>query len=691
MKPVKVKLAYLVQLPLILITGVDNVYGQNNPRTTCVDEPGWTTVDPSGVWSGYSCSDIEGFTFWCDFFESFTYQGKSIKEACCECGGGDHVQVAPSTIPSIAPSATPTQCEDDPDWFWFLDGSNQYGCEVLTTSAFCNDPSVNVWYKGKNAQSACCACGGGINAPSEPYTYTPSSVPSIAPTQCVDDLNWYWYSDGSNQYGCNVMTSSSFCNDPNVNVWYNGKNAQSACCVCGGGIYAPYEPSSTPSSTSVNPTVSPSSSTAPSSSPSIIPSSTPSHLPSTSPSANPSMSPSSSTSPSSSPSVTASSMPSKLASSQPSMIPSSNPSFMPSSTPSSSPSTMPSSMPSSNPSSIPTIIPTCQASEFLGKTYFYTDSTDCFKFDFFTGGTLDLYPGNTSCDITSSSTVVTLSNFDSVSGSLVTFLPTGSGTNTWTGSISMREDASLTTMDVQILSAANNSFSANFFFPSCQAPSVSPSFAPSLQPSTMPSLKPSVIPSIGPSSAPSSVPSSKPSAIPSNQPSSEPSLGPSLNPSSSPSSMPSLQPSSQPSMMPSSNPSFTPSSAPSSSPSVVPSLTPSSSPTYLPTCAAANFVGQTYFVVIGNECYRFQFFVGGSLDRSSDTTSCDASSYSPELNLSLYSTISGNSFVFTQGTAGFSGEISIRLDPSVSATKVQILSLDNTAKTFVGNLVFSSC
>ena len=123
----------------------------------------------------------------------------------------------------------------------------------------------------------------------------------------------------------------------------------------------------------------------------------------------------------------------------------------------------------------------------------------------------------------------------------------------------------------------------------------------------------------------------------------------------------------------------------------MPSLSPSSPPTFLPTCAAANFVGQTYFAVIGNECYRFQFLVGGSLDRSSDTTSCDASSYSPELDLSAYSTISGNSFVFTPGTAGFSGEISIRLDPSVSATKVQILSLDTTAKTFVGNLVFSSC
>ena len=95
--------------------------------------------------------------------------------------------------------------------------------------------------------------------------------------------------------------------------------------------------------------------------------------------------------------------------------------------------------------------------------------------------------------------------------------------------------------------------------------------------------------------------------------------------------------------------------------------------------------------MIGTQCYRLQFVAGGFLDRSSNVGSCDSSSYSPDLDLSVYSTISGNSFVFTPGTAGFSGEISIRLDPSVSTTKVQIVELNTSAKTFVGNLVFSSC
>ena len=77
--------------------------------------------------------------------------------------------------------------------------------------------------------------------------------------------------------------------------------------------------------------------------------------------------------------------------------------------------------------------------------------------------------------------------------------------------------------------------------------------------------------------------------------------------------------------------------------------------------------------------------------RSYDIASCDLSSYSAEVNLSAYLEISGNSFVFTPGAAGYSGEITIRLDPSVLSTKVQILDLNTSSKTFVANLVFSSC
>ena len=121
------------------------------------------------------------------------------------------------------------------------------------------------------------------------------------------------------------------------------------------------------------------------------------------------------------------------------------------------------------------------------------------------------------------------------------------------------------------------------------------------------------------------------------------------------------------------------------------SVAPSGSPTFLPTCAATNFVNQVFFNVIGTSCYRFQFFTSGTLDTSSDAANCDAGSFTPTVNLSIYAGISGNKFLFTAGTGGYTGDITIRLDSSTSSPTIQIVSLDTTGKTFVGNLLVSSC
>ena len=124
-----------------------------------------------------------------------------------------------------------------------------------------------------------------------------------------------------------------------------------------------------------------------------------------------------------------------------------------------------------------------------------------------------------------------------------------------------------------------------------------------------------------------------------------------------------------------------------------PSLIPSNTPTFLPTCAASNFVDQTFYVVMLNACYRFEFKSGGLLDRSSNVANCDPTTYTPDVDLSQYSGISNNKFSFISGTStgGYSGQISIRLDSSASSNYVQILSLDDSALTFLGNLVVSSC
>ena len=147
--------------------------------SVCVDEPNWTTFDPNGTWSGKTCTQIGELLFWCSYLAQYTNQGKSTYEACCFCGGGDHIPSAPSKSPSIVPSVSPSQCVDDPDWYW--DVSNGYGCNVMSAS-FCSDPNVNVWYNGKNAYSACCICGGGDHTGVEPSSI-PSSIPSSSPVK----------------------------------------------------------------------------------------------------------------------------------------------------------------------------------------------------------------------------------------------------------------------------------------------------------------------------------------------------------------------------------------------------------------------------------------------------------------------------------------------------------------------------
>ena len=151
----------------------------------CVDEVDWT-VD-SSTFPGRTCDDIaESPGQWCGYFGPS--KGKSPLEACCACGGGKHVPVAPSSmpskIPSTAPSTTihpslipsqspsyapstshhpsikasdipssaPSECEDEPDWIW--DVPNNLDCPSLTTS-FCG-PGLTA--KGMTSLEACCVC-----------------------------------------------------------------------------------------------------------------------------------------------------------------------------------------------------------------------------------------------------------------------------------------------------------------------------------------------------------------------------------------------------------------------------------------------------------------------------------------------------------------------------------------------------
>jgi len=234
--------------------------------TVCQDEPGWE-VGGTSDFAGMLCADINGNSDgWCELLEGLnddtSHEGKVISEACCDCGGGDHQIVFPSSSPSIQPSVSPK-------------------------------PSLPEF---------------------------PSTVPSSQPTMCRDEPGWHFPVETSS--GTTLEVACAWLGD-NSNLcanfrdrYFQAKNVFLACCICGGADHLSVAPSSKPSN---GPSISPSSmpSSLPSTRPSSMPSLGPSALPSVMPSVVPSSKPSDG--PSISPSLLPSILPSLMPSSRPSV------------------------------------------------------------------------------------------------------------------------------------------------------------------------------------------------------------------------------------------------------------------------------------------------------------------------------------------------------------------------------------
>ena len=768
-------------------------HARRTSNTVCVNEPNWESFDPNGMFSGKTCSDIAELSeFWCDYMSEFpSINDTTSNEACCVCGGGNHVMTTP-TDPSTSPSESPTQCVDEPNWYW--DVENSYGCSTVTNS-FCGDLDQR-WYNGKNAMLACCECGGGKHvalAPSEipsvsptdspsskpsvlpshipsfqhssypsiaqsflPTTETyeecndiegwvtndpnefwsgktcsaiaelpsfwctylsnftsldmssfeaccacgggerhietrsnqPSEFPTSAPTQCFDQPDWFW--DKENEYSCDQV-SLSFCDTLSF-FWNDGKNVKLACCTCGGGFHIPYVPSSNPSaepSVSHTPSKSELPSLEPSSLPSTKPSSQPSHSPTDAPSYLPTVRPS--FLPSSKPSLQCFDFPSNwydnegpkfdclwyedklnceyygddysrldttanqaccacgggVTNSSPSQLPS-----LSSSAPSSStqPSLtkeitfqqteVPISPPyislnitiktnfiyfvvPSNPDELETYKNILQNaySDFVPGSFIIVDV----NFNPITTRRKLLFDSNTSnrnlqeiqflnivmntlisCEMKSCDDEQ--SKIDHGISSVLNFAEVAINDGGYNQAIPVITLALGINMQLQIGSTFELFSSTRIFAtdeeptsnPTAQpsnAPSNQPSNDPSTQlpkprfavlsnqPSNTPSQHPSNIPSDLPSETPSHTPTKAPSEHPSKAPSKWPSNAPSHKPSNAPSNQPSNPPSHQPSNNPSSTPSSQPSNTPSQHPSNIPSDLPSETPSHTPTKA----------------------------------------------------------------------------------------------------------
>ncbi|GFH43554.1 hypothetical protein CTEN210_00027 [Chaetoceros tenuissimus] len=183
--------------------------------TECVDELGWIVGgNPSNTsqpFAGMTCDElnaIEDIEPWCNAIMkqyNSTYLGKAVNEACCACDGSKFQTIFPSSVPSEKPSISnaptmenypssqpsnqPTECVDEPEWFFVDSGGDRLGCQNLIVNYTIGidhcERFQDIYFDSKNVNTACCICGGGINVSRAPSTVpsssqAPSSTPSIS-------------------------------------------------------------------------------------------------------------------------------------------------------------------------------------------------------------------------------------------------------------------------------------------------------------------------------------------------------------------------------------------------------------------------------------------------------------------------------------------------------------------------------
>ena len=275
-----------------LIPSTDSVLPSSQP-SECINEPEWyfDAVHELGCFVIASDSHPEAK---CKKFSTIEYMGKITYDACCACGGGIHHSTIPSKSPfSEEPSSSPTECSDEEGWT--VGGNTMYTnltCSQITVP----DESTN-WCEaimaktdhvnfGKSVNEACCICGGSTFkttypslepsiSPSVSFLPTIDPMPSLQPSTCVDEPNWYFNVTAS--LGCASIKE----NEADViceqfeGIDYDGKTIIDACCICGGGIHQSRQPSDVPSMSQA-PSFLPSASVQPSDTPSILPSFLPS-------------------------------------------------------------------------------------------------------------------------------------------------------------------------------------------------------------------------------------------------------------------------------------------------------------------------------------------------------------------------------------------------------------------------------
>lgn len=223
--------------------------------TACLDitplgVPKWTDSNGNDcIWYAYFCGTA-GFQDG-DLFPNFNL---TANEVCCSCGGGvGYTETNTSTVTtSSSITTTVTECTDyvpsilHPTQYpnvkkWHDDRGPEYDCQFYVENGLCGLESTQVGVKqfGRNANQACCACGGGMQGTST-FTETSTITTSTTSSACRDVAPFNgsvtlpeWYDSRGPSYNCNWYRffCASSTQYPNF-----GLTADRACCACGGGV-----------------------------------------------------------------------------------------------------------------------------------------------------------------------------------------------------------------------------------------------------------------------------------------------------------------------------------------------------------------------------------------------------------------------------------------------------------------------
>ena len=179
--------------------------------TTCQDDPNWR-VGGTTKYKDVICFDVNSDPEkWCNFLDTNIdayFNDKRITDACCECGGGEHHSVNPSSIPtspptlSMNPSNEPSSLPSEKP----TKENSTIPSKVPTTK-----PSL---------------------LPSTNPTTKPTLNPSSPPTECRDEPGWTFSSESGVLLGCKGLEADpvKLC-EVAGSIDYQSKPAKLACCV----------------------------------------------------------------------------------------------------------------------------------------------------------------------------------------------------------------------------------------------------------------------------------------------------------------------------------------------------------------------------------------------------------------------------------------------------------------------------